>query len=79
MDRSGRKFQASTLRAYSPTHQSLVSPSSPRLTTYSDPSKVPTAKLLSSIDPREANELTHVYALYVTTHADHATAFMAPK
>ena len=76
MDRSGRKFQASTLRAYPPTHQSSVSPG---LTMYSDPSKVPTAKLLSSIDPREANELTHVYTLYVTTCADHATASTGPK
>lgn len=44
-----------------------------------DPSKVPTAKLLSSIDPREANELTHVYILFVTIYADHSPASTAPK
>ena len=33
---------------------------SPRLTEDSDPSKVPTATVLRSIDPREANELTYV-------------------
>ena len=61
------------------TAKLIQSSVSPRLTIDSDPSKVPTAKLLSLIDPREANELTHVYTQCVINYADHFTASMAPK